>query len=317
MLHASQVNGNVTAVTTPVPPQIRRPFAARREHKGWGWGLVVLGALMLLGSLTSSASSSPVTSVVLGLAMVAVGVYLLRGRVAGQKVAGRKTELAAAGMQQATAALATARGGEAVVAYRNLWATARRFHHREATDAFNQALGSINFDPARLNSTLLGVVEAAKGCAVEIYRDWIIYGQEAHDVDASVRGDVYVDGSVQVSSVAVPKGKNGKKVKIVEQTHDTRSAQLQLASTAWSLSVQIKPDQVNEARRILGQLTVQIESLRPRGATVSDIEGMVEAILNNAGQPPAEKLRQLSDLRYDRLLSDEEFEATKAKILGI
>ena len=44
---------------------------------------------------------------------------------------------------------------------------------------------------------------------------------------------------------------------------------------------------------------------------------MMETILNSSGQPPAEKLKQLSDLRFQRLLSDSEFEAAKARILGI
>jgi hypothetical protein len=39
--------------------------------------------------------------------------------------------------------------------------------------------------------------------------------------------------------------------------------------------------------------------------------------MSNSGQPAAEKLKQLSDLRFQRLLSDSEFEAAKAKILGI
>jgi hypothetical protein len=44
---------------------------------------------------------------------------------------------------------------------------------------------------------------------------------------------------------------------------------------------------------------------------------MIETILSNSGQPPAEKLKQLSDLRFQRLLSDSEFDAAKARILGI
>jgi hypothetical protein len=43
----------------------------------------------------------------------------------------------------------------------------------------------------------------------------------------------------------------------------------------------------------------------------------VDAILENTGQPPAEKLTQLSNLRYDRLLSDDEFQRAKNKILGL
>lgn len=36
----------------------------------------------------------------------------------------------------------------------------------------------------------------------------------------------------------------------------------------------------------------------------ADAKATMEAVLANTGQPPAEKLKQISNLRYDRLLSD-------------
>jgi hypothetical protein len=42
----------------------------------------------------------------------------------------------------------------------------------------------------------------------------------------------------------------------------------------------------------------------------------LETILASVGQPAAVRLRQLDDLRYQRLVSDADFEAAKAKILG-
>jgi DNA-directed RNA polymerase specialized sigma54-like protein len=60
-----------------------------------------------------------------------------------------------------------------------------------------------------------------------------------------------------------------------------------------------------------------IESLKPKGVTSADISELMKTILSNSGQPAAQKLQQLSDLRYQRLLTDEEFEAAKAKVLGI
>ena len=43
----------------------------------------------------------------------------------------------------------------------------------------------------------------------------------------------------------------------------------------------------------------------------------VETILNATGKSQAERIQELSNLRYQRLISDEEFQAAKTKILGI
>jgi hypothetical protein len=51
--------------------------------------------------------------------------------------------------------------------------------------------------------------------------------------------------------------------------------------------------------------------------TASYMKDLIEKLLSNSGKSPAEKLEELSNLRYQRLLSDQEFESAKAKILGI
>jgi hypothetical protein len=68
---------------------------------------------------------------------------------------------------------------------------------------------------------------------------------------------------------------------------------------------------------MIAQLAARVEELKPRAATAADISTMIDVILNNSGQPAAEKLKQLSNLRYERLLTDAEFEAAKTRILGI
>lgn len=227
----------------------------------------------------------------------------------------RQASVAAEGIEQATRALQMARGGGAtVVAYRNLGETIKRLYPQEAAAKFSEVLTSIGFDSRRLSSPHYGSVAALNGGVVEVYRGWVILGQEAHDVDASTRGNVYIDGSVQVSSVAVP---HGRKTKVVNQAHDTRTASLQLVSSAWAMSVPIHPEHVGEARRMIAQLAARVEELKPRAATAADISTMIDVILNNSGQPAAEKLKQLSNLRYERLLTDAEFEAAKTQILGI
>lgn len=315
--------------TLPPPPspdvQTRRPFAAKYAHRGWGIGLTVFGVLAVISgfSVIGSGTTNPLPSFLVGLVAAAWGVYLLRGQGVNPAASARKATAeqhqaarVVAGLEEAKAALAAAgSGGAAVVAYRNLEATARRLRPADAPAWIAEALRDIGLDPATLQSRRLGQVGALDGGAIEFFEDWVIYGQEAYDVDAATRGQVFADGSVQVTSAVVTDKKGGSA--IVNQQHDLRTVQLQLTSPAWSLSVAIDPAQVQEARRLVDQLAAHVDSVKPHAATSDDIRSMVDAILMNSGQPPAEKLRELSNLRFERLLSDEEFESAKSRILGI
>jgi ribosomal protein L24 len=228
----------------------------------------------------------------------------------------RKAERAAEELGQATALLAAAGGkGAAFVAYQNLEKTAKRFYPTETQRKIDEALTSIKFDRARIDSPRLGAIVGLKGRRIDVFRDWIICGRDVYDVDASTRGQVYVDGSVQVTSAVVPKGNKGK-TRIVETEHDLRTARVQLASTVWSVSMPIALSRTDEARRLVYQLLAHVETLKPRAGTGS-ISTLLDAILRNTGQPAAERITELSNLRYEHLLSDEEFEKAKAKILGI
>ncbi|SDH57862.1 DUF2510 domain-containing protein [Agrococcus jejuensis] len=76
------------------PP--RKTFAAQAAHKGWGIGLTIFGGAAVLSSFTGAASSqsaSPLTTAVVGIALLAFGVYLLRG--AGPTTKSVETRLAA------------------------------------------------------------------------------------------------------------------------------------------------------------------------------------------------------------------------------
>lgn len=292
--------------------------------------MLILGALGLLGTLGSvvspSPTSNPFQSLLVALSLLAFGTFLLRGqgidpRVATRRAAEsqrraaeaqRQAALAVDSIEQAAQTLAWAHGGAAVVAYRNLDATVKRFHPNDGPAYLGAVLAWIQFDPARLVSPGIGLVRCLDGAALEVFRDWVIRGQESHDIDATTRGSVHVDGAVQVVAVPMPTGKG-----TMNQAHDLRTAQVNLASATWSLSAAIHPDQAGAARLVIDRLAANIESMKPRGVTSDDLKLMVDTILNNSGQPPAEKLKQLSNLRFERLLSDDQFEAAKARILGI
>lgn len=325
------------APSAPTDDPTRRPFAAKFAHRGWGIGLGVFGILSVIsglgsipGAVAGTTTANPVVSILLGLGLITFAVYLLRGQgespaaakrraaaaEAKAAAAQRQAARAAADMNAATTALAGAGvGGASVVAFRNLEATAQSTHGAEAPAKIAEALEAAGFDPASLSSPRYGTVAALSGGVIEIYRDWIIFGQEANDVDATTRGQVFTDGSIQVTSAVITDKKN--KSKVVNQQHDLRTATLQITSATWSMSVPIDPNHTNEARRLVDQLATHVDSLKPQSATSTDIRSMVDMILNNTGQPPAERLRQLSNLRYEQLLTDDEFEMAKTRILGI
>jgi hypothetical protein len=308
----------------------RLPFAAKYVHRGWGFGLAIFGGLSVIvgfseigAALRHEPEANPVGTILMGLVMVAIGVYLLRGRgvnpAKAQRVVvaqQRHAVLVAQSVEQASSALAAAApGGQALVAYRNLESTVQRFYKENAPARFEYELQQIEFDKSTIASPRFGYVASLASGAVEIFRDWVVFGQEAHNIDATTRGTVFTDGSVQVTSTVVLDKKSRQQV--VSQQHDLRTAQLQLTSATWSLSTPIDPDKVNEARVLLAQLATHIEGLAGKPVTTADIREMVDGILNNTGQPAAERIRQLDVLRYERLVSNDEFKQAKDKILGL
>lgn len=210
------------------------------------------------------------------------------------------------GAESAADLLEGARGGAAVVAYRNLEKTVRKQYGRqEGPAALSSLLASIDFDQSKLDSPALGTVTARFGADVEVYRDWVIRGQEAHDVDPTTWAKVVCSGRQL-------------------QDRDTRKAELQIVSASWSMRVPVFPDRANDARFVADKLNAMTRSRKPRVATSADVEAlgadmkeMVEKLVTASGPSPAEKISQLSDLRYGRLVSDDEYEAAKARILGI
>jgi len=210
------------------------------------------------------------------------------------------------GAEAAADVLEGARGGAAVVAYRNLEKTVRKQYGRqESAAALSSLLASIDFDQSKLESPALGKVNSRYGPDVEVHRDWVIRGQEAYDVDPTTSAKVVCSGRQL-------------------QDRDTRKAELQIVSASWSMRVPIFPDRANDARFVADQLNAITRSGKPKVATSADVDAlgadmkeMIEKLVMASGPSPAEKISQLSDLRYGRLVSDDEYEAAKARILGI
>lgn len=285
--------------------QTRRAFSAKYSSKWQGWTAIVFGLVALSGSF----ENPNFISILFAVTLIPLGIYFLRGRGMSPRKLQRSEKKAVkiqSKVDEAKNALAAAQGGMAVVAFRNLEKLLKSTKAPDYSSRLEEILIEINFDKSRIKSVSIGSIPKyglLNRGDIEVYRDWIICGQEAYDVDASTRGEVHVDGSIQYDS-------KNRKV-------DNRTANIQFVSQNWSQTFSINPDQVSQARLLVSQLSAVVESLKPSGVTTADISRMIETILNNSGQPPAEKLQQLSELRYQRLLSDQEFEAAKAKVLGI
>jgi hypothetical protein len=285
-------------------------FAAKYSYKWQGWLLVFLSFGVSGGFQSNGNIAVAIFGSIVSISMLASGIYLLRGE--GQspaqiEKAQRKADALEESIAEATEILKDAKGGEAVVAYRNLIELLDSTKLPNVSERRKEILSSINFDKAKIKSEEIGTIHVygpqIRSYELEVYKDWVINGQRAWDIDDTTYGEVHLDGTIQFDA----KGNE----------QDMRTASIQFVSKDWAETFEILPDEVAKARRIVSQLAVVANSRRPAAVSGQEVKALLDAILAQNSQPAAEKLKQLSDLRYQRLLSDEEFEAAKAKVLGI
>jgi hypothetical protein len=281
------------------------------------WGLAIF-AFSILGVVAGLASGDVAIAVVLlvvyGLS-AALGFYMWTSNAPSEYFGKRNLEKqrqADGAIQAALEPLNDLSGVKAVLAYEHLESLVRKAYKKDAGPKLSDLLQSIGFDKSNVESKFLGTVDGRalapflgfmSSDKVRVYKDWVIAGKIGYDFDVSTRGEVTVDGSIAYD-------KNNKPV-------DNRTASLHLATQDWSHSFSIDPNQADQARRILNQLNAIVEQLKPKAVSAADIADLMERLVNSTGQSPAEKLEELSNLRYQRLLSDKEFESAKQKILGI
>jgi hypothetical protein len=276
----------------------------------WGWASLIIGIFLI-----PSAFVVPETlaSILISSAFyIGVGLFLVLAKGPQNFIDNRRKNKAEAhrkAIESALAQLEKATGAKAFIAYEKLEALVNK-KGASGSSSLSALLDSINFDKSRIDSRYLGAlvnpaasIFSSAGRQIRIYQEWVIAGDLGYDFDVSTRGNVTVDGSIQFD-------KKNNKV-------DTRTATLQLATQEWSHAFRILPDEADEARRILNHLLALVEEMKPKGVTSADIKDLTEKLLASSGKSPAEKLEELSNLRYQRLLSDQEFESAKSKILGI
>lgn len=288
-------------------------FRPTNKRKKWGLGLLILGVFGVL-SFVFQATVIDVGTVIFGiifyLGVAAGGLFLLLKEPDPARIA-EKAEKEEKTIQMLLGQLESATGVGAVIAYEKLVAVIVKKNQPETRVRLESALESINFDKSRIESKFLGSVRNLDGPLfgsenkklVRVFKDWVIAGEFGYNFDISTRGQVNVDGGFSYDN-------KGRQI-------DNRTASLQLATQDWSHTFKISPDQADEARRILQQLAAIVEQMKPQGVSAADIEAAMEKIVSKSGKSQAERLEELSNLRFQRLLSDQEFEKAKAKILDI
>ena len=175
-----------------------KKFAAKYKYKWQGWLVISLGLLI--------ASSAPPVSLIVGLPLIFFGIYLLRGEGFSPKNlerAQKKADKLQSKIDDATRQLENSSGGRAVVAYRNLESILKSTKLPDYPQQFNDILVKINFDKSSIQSDFIGQLagpSVLNRSPIEVYKNWIICGQTAFDVDVSTRGEVHVEGNVQIDA---------------------------------------------------------------------------------------------------------------------
>lgn len=291
-------------------------FKPKNSTGKWGLGIAIVSVFGILTGISTTISMQDLTyltvAVFYGFALAA-GLFLLldeRPHMFFDKMKQKRDAETERRIQAALANLRDATGARAVIALEELETLVKKANKADFGARMQALLNGIGFDQSRVDSKLLGtltnrqaVFSFGNGRLIRVYKDWVIAGNVGYDFDISTRGQVSVDGSIQY-------GAKNQKV-------DNRTATLHLATQEWSAAFSILPDEADEARRILMQLNAIIEQMKPQALSAADLHSAMDRLMSNSGKSPAEKLEGLSNLRYQRLLSDQEFEAAKSKILGI
>jgi hypothetical protein len=256
-----------------------------------------------------------VVALIVGLGLVAWGIYLLRGRGPGTKSVATKAqattnfEAAVEGLRTEVAKNSSPRA-DLVTAFLVAQEAGNRLYGAQiAPGELSKAFAHVGFSMEMVSSPLLGQVPG-----VSVHRDWIIAGPLAYDMTASTRAQFHLDDRVQTVTTSKNQGK-----KVVSTAVELpRGGQLQIVSADGSRSYVVGPNQVSQARQLAEQINVRAEQIKDAATTAAHGRTSVEAeqIRAIANPETAQALQNLQNLLFTRVISDEEFARMKAKVLG-
>jgi hypothetical protein len=161
----------------------------------------------------------------------------------------------------------------------------------------------------------------ASGSTIEVWSKRIRCVNQEYLLDEFVEAQVYLDGEVQITqrptltrmafgsvlpgSALIPGLAFQKK-----QKNDLRETVFTVAGANWNLSVEISPNQVNNARSIATQINLAAKKIS-KSSTHSTIESNAQSSASAVDQ-----LTKLEALRTAGTISEEEFLLLKSQILS-
>jgi hypothetical protein len=143
---------------------------------------------------------------------------------------------------------------------------------------------------------------------------------EAHALSPDIKAELYVDGQLSVSYVSNRFGSastgsvglNLLGAAFSAPSHDkkksdSRTINLQVIGSTWHVEMNLEPMHTNKARTLVGRInqgSQQVASSQSQPAPVTSVDDVATA------------LTKLADMKLQGLLSDEEFEKAKSRLLS-
>jgi hypothetical protein len=142
----------------------------------------------------------------------------------------------------------------------------------------------------------------------------------AHELTSDVKAELFEDGQLMVSYVANRAasashgsiGLNLLSAAFSAPTHDkkktdTRSLSIQIVAANWGLEINLNPTQSKKARAIVTRINQNVEVLKDKAPTT---------VSTAISQDISGSLAKLAELRAQGLLTDDEFNQAKSKLLS-
>lgn len=303
----------------------RKPFAAASAHRGWAIGLILVGALVVVGSPTNLMSRTAsvsgggvagfIVALLIGGAMVVFGIYLWRGQ--GPTTAQVVNKARAADQYDAALARFKAEAAKSlkpraalVTPYLALLAASSQHFGAASAAQIREVLKDLGVDAGAMAPALIGQVPG-----LAVHPDWLVVdNKQAYDLTAATRAQFHLDDRVQ--TVTQSKTRGGKTIST--STEVPRGGTLQIVSEGWSQTVAVRPQYVPSARKLVEHLAIRVDQLREANRVAAEERRSVgaEQVRAIANPETAQALQNLQNLLYTRVISDEEFARMKAKLLG-
>lgn len=309
----------------------RRPFAAAAKHKKgaiWVW---IIGALILISSprqlvpvastdvdsadTTSGGPGSFVFAVVLGVALIVWGFYLIRGQgeatgpVAARARAANDYEAALDAFKKEVDK-SKAPSAALVTSFLVLQEAAhRRFAPSDASTELSRECAELEFSIETISTPVLGQVQG-----LTLHKDWLIVGTRAFGITSTSRAQFHLDDQVQ--TVTTSQGKGNRVVSTSVEA--PRGGVLRIVTDDGQQAINVKPEQVSDARQIVEQVAARADQIKESASIAAQGRASTEAEQIKAISNPdtAKALQNLQNLLFTRVITDEEFAQMKSKLLS-